>query len=105
MLTACAALTMFQPQNSARQAVKPSPAPRTRRFDAILCPEGVRGSFIGSKKMGDTHSAAMIHVRILLLRTAHRDSWMGFTMEFPLGPNNENEGFGQCHECKYPESC
>lgn len=52
---------------------------------------GVDGPLIGGKALGVPTD---INTSLLLSTTADTNPWMGFQLEFPLGPSNEDEGFG-----------
>ncbi|KAK1772157.1 hypothetical protein QBC33DRAFT_614807 [Phialemonium atrogriseum] len=58
---------------------------------AVMYGGAMDGPLICGKALGvstDTNTS------LLLSTTADTNPWMGFQLEFPLDPNNEDEGFG-----------
>ncbi|KAK7428202.1 hypothetical protein QQZ08_005268 [Neonectria magnoliae] len=53
------------------------------------------GFILGGKTLG---VETVIDVNLRSFRAPDTNSWMGFQLMFPRGKNNENDGFGQCHE-------
>ncbi|KAH6981194.1 AAA domain-containing protein [Ilyonectria sp. MPI-CAGE-AT-0026] len=52
------------------------------------------GLVLGGKGLG---ASSDIATKLFLSSLADTDTSMGFSLEFPLGPNNEDEGFGTRH--------
>lgn len=50
---------------------------------------------MGGKTLG---VETVVDVNLRSFRAPDTNSWMGFQLMFPRGENNENDGFGQCHE-------
>lgn len=89
---------MSQPQTDKGKVAKPTTF-KSWSLNAIFYPGGLSQPSIGGSSFGDTHEAAKIAVKLCSTR-ALEDPWMGFTMTFPLGADNEDKGFGQVHNCK-----
>lgn len=74
----------------------PGPKAHYWRHAAIYFEE--MDSIFGGKGLGiKTPFATSVHVH----RETTKTSWVGFTIEVPFGPQNEDEGFGCCHEGKF----
>lgn len=82
------------------QAVNMPPEPITgrlvRKGCAILI-RGLNGHIFAGKEL------RVSDVSCFLMAVNERDktAWLGFKIQFPLGDDNEDNGFGMCHACKY----
>lgn len=56
------------------------------------------GPLLGGKGLG---ASSNITTKLFLSSLADTDPSMGFSLEFPLGQNNEDEGFGTRHASKF----
>ncbi|KAH7161858.1 putative DNA helicase [Dactylonectria macrodidyma] len=56
---------------------------------------GLKGHMFGGKGLG---SGSEFSVTLVSPTYTDATSWMGFGMDFPLGTENEKEGFGMCHD-------
>lgn len=103
---------MSQPETSstggAQGAAPPSAHYKNVHKDcAVLCGHPNGSIFACGKKLGN-HSK--ISAQMVMSKTTPPDSWMGFTLRFPLGEGQERaekDGFGVRYEgepCSVPDT-
>ncbi|KAJ4198300.1 hypothetical protein NW755_000987 [Fusarium falciforme] len=87
---------MASGQSSPVPAPTPTPA-RTKNFwkpCAILL-DGWDGPILGGKALG---VQSEVNSYLFMYNLKHSDPSIGFSLEFPYGRTNEDEGFGACHK-------
>ncbi|KAM7187998.1 hypothetical protein V8F20_010733 [Naviculisporaceae sp. PSN 640] len=72
-------------------APKPSTLKKFMADDCILAPVSIGGPYIGGKKLGTNSD---VTVTLTVSRRNHENGWIGIVLGFPLGKDNENDGFG-----------
>ncbi|WAO88673.1 Hypothetical protein NCS54_00603100 [Fusarium falciforme] len=66
---------------------------------AILL-DGCRGPILGGKALG-VQPQSEVNSYLFMYNYTHAESSIGFSLEFPFGQGNEEEGFGICHRVDY----
>lgn len=95
-----------EPQDSAppEAALKPAAAPSQSYYikDYAVLASSLSGPIIASgKALGP--GLSKIQARVAIFRSPHHNSWLGFSLNFPLGEkqqDNEESGFGVRYGCK-----
>ncbi|RTE74323.1 hypothetical protein BHE90_011229 [Fusarium euwallaceae] len=78
------------------------PTPNLCRPCAILL-DGCNGPILGGKALG-VQSQSEIDSHLFMYNLTHAESSLGFSIEFPYGQVNEEEGFGLCHRLDYTKN-
>ncbi|KAM6540132.1 hypothetical protein FALCPG4_001870 [Fusarium falciforme] len=95
--------SMASGQSSSVPAPTPAPTPtpaRTKTFwkpCAILL-DGLDGPILGGKSLG---VQSEVDSYLFMYKLKHADACLGFSLEFPYGQTNEEEGFGKCHKVDF----
>ncbi|KAM7187111.1 hypothetical protein V8F33_011445 [Rhypophila sp. PSN 637] len=74
---------------------KPSRAKKGTADECILTPVSIGGPYIGGKKLGANSD---VTVTLAVSRRNDQNPWLGVVLGFPLGKDNENDGFGVRYE-------
>ncbi len=56
---------------------------------------------IGGRALGFNSE---VNTRLVVHSSRDMDPWMGFSMDFPIGVDNEDRGFGACHRYDHQNS-
>ncbi|RMJ15390.1 hypothetical protein CDV36_004908 [Fusarium kuroshium] len=78
------------------------PTPNLCRPCAILL-DGCNGPILGGKALG-VQSHSEIDSHLFMYNLTHAESSLGFSIEFPYGQANEEEGFSICHRFDYTKN-
>lgn len=63
---------------------------------AIMVGDLGTGPIFGGKTMRDT-GGIDIDMKLVVYKTVDASPWIGFSLSFYLGNDNEDNGFGMCH--------